>query len=488
MGVRHAALWSVGGQYIGFVMQFASSVIISRFFLSPAEIGLFSIALAAAMLIAILQDFGLTRFIANLPYVTPGDINRCSSVALIFAFTIGVIVALVANPLGAFYGQPGLSPILRIIAASYLFVPFSIVPCALMARNMAFRGLFLVNIGGALAQTGVGLALAWAGFSAMSLAWAVVGAALARAVIAQVLRPALPFPLRFDGLRPVLSFGSQTSTLFVIGAIGSRTADLIIGWLLTLAATGLFTRATGLASQLRTLISGAASSVLYPALARLQREGEPLGDYYLRIVACFTAATWPAMAGLAVAAQPTVHLLFGPVWMGTAPVLSLIAIGELLFIALPLHIELPMLRNRIRPLIGRNLIDTVMSVGLLYIGASISLEAAAGSRIAYAAGWLLLYAPFVCRMADIRPARLIPVYASSGLGTIAAIAPMTIALLTLDNFATLSFLPLVGLAGAGVILWLIVLHLQRHPLADEIAALIGSFMTWLTLSRTRGCA
>ena len=484
MSVRHAALWSVGGQYIGFVLQFASSVIISRFFLDPAEIGLFSIALAAAMLVAILQDFGLTRYIANLPSVEHGDIARCSSVALIGALAIGGLIALGAGPLAAFYRQPGLAPILLIIAGSYVFVPFTIVPSALMGRSMAFRDLFFVNIGGALVQTGTAVGLAWIGFSASSLAWAMVAAALAKAVIAQFLRPALPLPPRFDGLRPVLAFGSQTSTLFVIGAIGSRTADLIIGWLLSLASTGLFTRATGLASQLRALISGAASSVLYPALARLQREGEELGDYYLRVVACFTAASWPAMAGLAVAAQPSVHLLFGPAWAGTAPVLTWIALGEILFIALPLHIELPMLRNRIRPLIARNAVDTEMSVALLYIGASISLDAAAISRVGYGAGWLLLYIGFVARMAGIRPAQLLPVYASSGLATLAAIVPMTVALFTVRDFATLSFLPLVGLAGAGVALWLIVLHLLRHPLAEEIAGLLSG----LTTRMKRGAA
>lgn len=484
MSVRHAALWSVGGQYIGFALQFASSVIISRFFLAPAEIGLFSIALAAAMLVAILQDFGLTRYIANLPELDDGEVGRCSSVALIFALGVGVILAMGARPIASFYGHAELAEVLLVIAGSYFFVPFAVVPSALLSRDMAFRGLFLINTTGAVAQTAVAVGLAWIGFSAMSLAWAMVAAALVRAGVAQVLRTALPFPLRFDGLRPVLSFGTQSSTLFVIGAIGSRSADLVIGWLLSLTATGLFTRATGLASQLRALISGAASSVLYPALARLQRNGEALGEPYLRVVACFTGAGWPAMAGLAVASAPTINLLFGPTWAGTAPILVWIALGEILFIALPLHVELPILRGAIRPLIARNLVDTFASLALLVIGANISVAAAALSRVGYGAVWLLLYTGFVCRMAGVSPVRLAPIYLSSAVATAAAVTPMAIAALIAPSFATLGLIPLVALAAAGGVLWLATLWALGHPLFDEFTQLLGGGVSRLREARS----
>ena len=95
MSVRAAAVWAMAGQYGSFVIQFAVSVIISRFFLAPDEVGLFSIALAAAMLVAVLQDFGLSRYISGLPELSQEEIDRASSVAVIFSFVVtGVIAAL----------------------------------------------------------------------------------------------------------------------------------------------------------------------------------------------------------------------------------------------------------------------------------------------------------------------------------------------------------------------------------------------------------
>ena len=59
MSIRRAAAWSMATQYAAFIFQFATSVIISRFFLLPSDVGLFSIALAAAMMVSIFQDMGI---------------------------------------------------------------------------------------------------------------------------------------------------------------------------------------------------------------------------------------------------------------------------------------------------------------------------------------------------------------------------------------------------------------------------------------------
>lgn len=275
--VRGAAVWAMTGQYLSFAIQFATSVVISRLFLTPAEVGLFSIGLAAALLVAILQDFGLSRYVAGLPKLDREEIDRCSSVALLFSFVVAAIIAASALPLAAFYGQPQLAPVLLIIAANYLFLPLSVVPMALLAREMQFRGHFMINVGSAAVQGAVAVALAAAGFSSFALAWATLAAGISRGLIAQGLRPARPWPLRLGGVRQVIHFGARSSALYLTGALGTRTPDLVVGKLLGLGAVGLYSRAASLADQFRMLISGAIGSVFYPAFARIRDRGSRSG-------------------------------------------------------------------------------------------------------------------------------------------------------------------------------------------------------------------
>ncbi|MFC3175402.1 oligosaccharide flippase family protein [Novosphingobium bradum] len=469
MGVRSAAIWSMGGQYISFAVQFASSVIISRLFLTPAEVGLFSIGLAAALLVSILQDFGLYRYISALPRLERAEVERCSSVALLFSLAIAVIIAAAAWPMARAYAQPGLAPILLVIAASYLFVPLSVVPLALMARNLQFRGHFMVNVGGAVAQGSVALSLAAAGWSAMALAWATLAAALARGLIAQWHRPAPPWPLRLGGVAEVLHFGSRSSALYLTGALGTRSPDLIVGKLLSLAAVGLYSRASSLADQLRVLVAGAIGGVFFPAFARLRDRGEPLGPAYLRVCAGYTGVLWPSMAALALAAEPIVRSLYGEQWLGAVPLLQRIALLELFVVTLPLHIDLPILAGRIHRLMALNLVDTLLSVSLLALGCWLGgVEGAASSRLVYGACWIALYARFMHQVVGFDVRALLGIHLRSAVATLAALAPMALAYRFWLPPERMGLVPLAVVSALGILAWLATLWLVRHPLREEI--------------------
>ncbi len=474
MSVRSAAVWAISGQYVSFIIQFATSVIISRFFLTPDEVGLFSIGLAAALLVATLQDFGLSRYISGLPELGRDEIARCSSISLLFSCIIAGIIACAAVPMAALYQQPSLKPMLLIIASSYLFMPFAIVPVALMARKMQFSGHLILNVGATVIGAGVALGLAAAGYSSFALAWSTVAAAATRGVIAQLLRPALPWPLKLDGLRPVLSFGSRSSGLYLTGALGTRTPDLIVGKMLGLFSVGLYSRAVSLSDQFRTLISGAIGSVFYPAFARIRDRGEALGPAYLRVCSGYSGVVWPGMAGLALASEPLVRILYGPVWMEVAPLLAIIALTEIMLVSLPLITDIPVLLGKLNRLIALNIIDTTLSIGLLIIGCFWGVEGAAVSRLVYGVIWLFLYAGFMHRLIRFDIKALLNIYAKSALATGAAITPLAMVYLFLTGPAHTGFLTLFLATLAGGVMWLATLFVVRHPALDEFIGMASA--------------
>ena len=458
----------MSAQYVTFAVQFAVSVIVSRFFLTPEEVGLFSIALSAVMLFSTLQDFGITRYIAGQPGLDAPQIQTCYAVSLLFALAIGLLILALAWPVARFYGDPRLLPVLLVVAGSYLLAPFAIVPSALIQREMDFRSLFVVNVGSVLVWSAVVLGLAAAGWSALSLAWGTVAQQSVRAGLGlwrSGHRPRLP--LRFAGARPILRFGGGASLLYASGSIGTRTPELIIGRLIDFTAVGLFSRAGGLAGQLRTLVAGAVGSVFYPAFARLRDSKADLAGPYVRVVSGLTATVWPAMAFLAVAAEPLVLMLFGPVWAGVAPLLVWISLSEMLFVALPLTMELPILLGRMRTLLGLNLLDTIASLGLLLLGAWFSLEGAAASRIGYGLLWLAIYARLLQELAGFRWRALIPVYLQSAAASLATALPLLV-LYRWVAPAQVGFAALAGAALAGALCWLAALFLVRHPARHEV--------------------
>ena len=139
MSVRNAAIWAMSAQYAAFTINFAASIYLARTFIGPDELGLFSIAFAATTLIAVLQDFGLTRYVAGEAELDEGKLRTVFSLSLVIAWTIALIAMALAWPMAALYAMPGLMPVMLVIGASYLVVPFAIVPTALRQRALARR-------------------------------------------------------------------------------------------------------------------------------------------------------------------------------------------------------------------------------------------------------------------------------------------------------------------------------------------------------------
>lgn len=483
--VRGAALWSLSSQYAVFAVQFVVSVVIARFFLTPEEVGLFSIALSAAMMVSILQDFGITRYVAGEPEIDEQRIRTCFSVSILLALGVGLVILALAWPAARFYGDPRLTPLMAIVAGSYLLVPFGIVPSALLQREMDFRSLFTVNLGAALANAAVALTLAAAGYSAASLAWGAVAQQGARAMLGQWLsghRPQLPLTL--SGARPILRFGSGASLLYASGALGVRSPELIVGRLLSIAAVGLYGRAVGLAGHLHMLVSGAIGAVFYPAFRRIRDRGEALDEPYLRVVAGYTATSWPAMTFLAAASTPLVLLLYGPVWAGVAPLLIWIALSQIAFTALPLHMDIPLLLGKMRRLLQLNLLDTIASITLLVLGALWSLEWAAASRIGYGIAWIAIYAAFMRRLIGFRWGAMMLVYLQSLALSLATAAPLLAVYALHQSPAEVDFLLLAATAAAGGLCWLATLFLVRHPARHELIGMIATLGSALPLRRS----
>lgn len=477
MSVRAAALLAMLSQYMAFAISFVASVYLARYYIDPSDLGLFTIAFAATSLIAVLQDFGLTRYIAGEAELDEAKLRTAFSLSLVIAWTIAVISMGLAWPMSVLYGLPALTPVMLVIGASYLLVPFAVVPTALRQRHMDFKSNTMIEVGAALGNAAISIHLARQGLGAMALAWGAFAQQAARALISQWRNGFLfPWPLSFASAKPVLKFGGGSALLVLSGSLGGKLPDLIVGRLISQAAVGLFGRANGVAGQLRTLVSGAVGGVFYPAFARVRDRGEALGPHYERVVACYCAVTWPTMAGLAVLAEPLVRLLYGERWIAAAPLLQWIALSQICFVALPLHVELPILLGRMKALIHRNLVDTLASISLLVAGAYFSLEWAAASRLAYGIAWLFIYAAFLQRLIGFRWSGLIANYTKSGLATLAAIAPLLTIYGLWQGPDELDFSVMVGGTAAGVAAWLAVLALTAHPLFHEILGVVGGVL------------
>ena|GEM_PF-4057411 len=100
---------------------------------------------------------------------------------------------------------------------------------------------------------------------------------------------------------------------------------------------------------------------------------------------------------------------------------------------------------------------------LLAIGAWISLEMAAASRVAYGAVWLCIDVPFLQRMVGFSIPALVASWLQSALVSGAAVLPIALSCIFWAPPVEASFLQIATASFIGVLCWLSLLRMIRHP-------------------------
>ena len=471
MSVRKSVFWAFFGQFISFATNLASSIVIARL-LSPREMGIYAVAYAVLGALQIVAAFDMATYVVRAQKVDNRTLDSAFTVNALLALGLAAATLLVSVAGAAFLAEPEVARALRLLALGPLLGIIEFRPLAMIQRESRFRLISVVTVGRSVIAAAVGIAAAYAGASYMSLAYGNLAFASVGPVVYSLLaREHVRLRLSFEGWREMSAFGLRMMSISGLATLAQRLGDIILGKMLNLASLGLFSRASGISTLLFQNIYGTATRVVFVQLARDYREHGVLRDTFLRGVQMITAVMWPLLIGLAVLARPVILLMFGERWLGAAMPLSLLLIAQFVVLGFGMNWELFVLRDETALQTRFESIRAVVSLVLLVIGCTISITAAAASRIAEALVGLCLYLPHMRRLAGIGSGDIAKLYAQSGLPTVAAVAP-AIALMEWNDWsAHTPWSQILAATAAGIALWLVAIWAIRHPLRAEFVVL-----------------
>lgn len=479
--VRRALSVTLGQRGITLIFSFGSTIILSRL-LTPAEVGVYSVAAGLLALVQMLRDFGVSEYLVQKQTLDRGVIGTVFTMNLAIAWCLGATVLLTSGPIGAFYGNPGLTRVLAVMSLVFFLLPFGTTTQALLSRNMEFGKLARIHLAGSVTRSCVKVGLAFMGFSYMSLAWGSVAGILI--TIAGFSIWGWQYRVRALSLtywRQVLHFGSSRTVADVASQLGGQSANIVIGKMLGMTDAGLYSRGYGFVSMFRTNILGAIGTVAFPAFAREHRENATAPELYRKALVYITGISWPFFACGAILAYPIITILFGRQWEAAVPLMRWLCVAALIG-------TLMYQANRFLVALGR--VHTVTKVELQYQIARvvITIAAAFHSAEAVAAAQVLVMA--LATALYYRQMRCYPVLTfgncakalvPSGVVTITtSVVPAIVVLwpgfvhqYTVGAFA-LAFI-------GGGIGWMLGLALSHHPLLEELRQVAP----WLRRSHLR---
>jgi lipopolysaccharide exporter len=322
--------------------------------LSPADYGLFAIAMAIQLVGQRLTELGLPAALIRLREDPSDDLQR-AVVTLMLAISgtlasVGTAIAFILLPL-----FDSSDRLLEVIAVALLATPFYALrsrPTIVMERRLDFGRVALVETVDTLTFNAFALTAAVAGLGAFSLAGAVPAGALASALVAmRIERYPKGLTRNLAPIRSLLRFSVGTSVFQGIGLARELGFVAIIASFGGAALAGYYSMAKRLFS-FPIALNSAVFRVSLPTLSR--GSGEEQRRRAARMATSSAIVTALALALVAGSAYSLTSVVLGDRWLPTVDILLIGSIAMFLgssVIATVLSLSLAQADSRV-PVIG----------------------------------------------------------------------------------------------------------------------------------------
>lgn len=326
--------WSFIDNLASSGISFLVGLVLARL-LTPSEYGIMAIITIFIAVSNSIVDSGFSNALIRKTDAKRVDYNTVFIFNLIVSAALYVVLFFLAPAISAFFREPLLVDVMRVIGWVLLINALAIIPRTLFVKDVNFKTQTKVSLIASLSSGVVGIGMAFSGMGV----WSLVGQQLSRQLLNTLFlwvyckwRPIWEFSVQ--SFKELFGFGSKLLLSGLLDTVFKEIYSLVIGRCYTAAQLGQYTRA----SQFNQIFSSNLTSVIqrvsYPVLSTIQDEPERLREAYRKVIKSTMLITFACMLGLAAVAKPLIVLLIGEKWLPAVGFLQIICFSGMLY---PLH-------------------------------------------------------------------------------------------------------------------------------------------------------
>ncbi len=417
--LARGVLWVSGARVLINLIGLASTLLLARF-LMPADFGLVAIAMTFVTIIGSITEISLGAALVQHENPTEEHYDTAFTLSAARSVLLGLMVAALAWPIAAFYGDPRLLPVLLVIAAGMSITGFRNVRMVIYTRRLEFWQQFAFGVSGKLVGFIVAVAIAYYYRTYWALVISTLAVQLQSLALSYVFMPKRP---RF-GLskwRELMGFSVWLSLGQLVNTLNWRSDNLFIGYFLGTQQVGYYNFGSNLAALPTREATAPIAATLFPAFSRLNGDLPRLRSAYQRSQAILCAAALPVGFGFALLAEPLVLATVGEKWLPAVFVIQVLS-GLMAAQTLTSSVEpLTMAMGETRLMFNRNLIGLAIRLPMVLIGlATGGLIGFVYGRLGSAIIGTVINMAMIRRLLDLSIARQLQV----NLRSVAAVAIM----------------------------------------------------------------
>lgn len=480
-----AIKWSYLGVVARIVAQLGIQIVLARI-LGPEVFGIFAAASLVLGLGIVSIGLGLGSALVQKKEITANDIRFTFTWSVISGVGMAILTLLFASDIAAFFHDPRIADVLRGLVPVFIFISFSIVPQALLKRELTFKVIQGVEITSYLIGflvVGMGCALMGAGVWSLVAAW--VAQSASNTIILFVIRRHAMKPLLREKGPGLRKFGSHVLFTNIVNLVIENLDNLLVGRLLGPTTLGLYSVAYTFVRTPTNHLVVTLQNVLFSASARAQDNQAGLQRAYLTVVSAISLVIIPVFAGVAAVPYTVIDGIFGHKWLAAAQVLMPLSLAMILHAIMA--VTGPVLSGKGAPSAEFKVqfwVALVLIVALL-IAARYSIVAVAWAVFGVYALRLVLMVNALVRHVQLPPLAFLLALRGGVIVGVPVVVVLLLADMSLRGLAPLAQLSLEILLAAAIY-FLTIRVFQRQVIVAELRSVL---LTWAGHSglAKRGC-
>lgn len=375
-------------QGLGLVIQ----IIIARM-INPEAVGEMAILLSVINLFSIVTQSGFSSYIIQKKNLTNDIISTVTSISILLSVGCILLCLGFGNAIMEFIGYPRLGAFLKVYGFVLLFQSINGICMGLLSRDMKFKEMFLRTLIVLPLSACVCFAFIFADMDLEALiAYNIVNPAFTTVFLLLLLKNEdCKVRLKIDSrlLKEALPYSLRVLGQDVGNALCYSLRNITMGSAYSANDLAFYDRAFTYTSYVEESITYTASSVLLPAMAKVQDDKKLFKEYIVNATALYSIVVIPALLGFAAIAPTFTTVILSDKWMPCVPFMYVFAVGFLHYPILTIHRPAYLACGRSDVTLKISIIQNIISLLMLMITVRISpIWVAIGTSVS-----LLSYVP-----------------------------------------------------------------------------------------------
>ncbi len=304
-------------------VQFVVQIVLARLLL-PADYGIIALVTIFITIAGIFVQSGFNTALIQKKDANETDFSSVFYLSLFIAVILYTIIFFTSPAIAAFYGEPQLILVFRILSVILVFGALNTVQNAVVARNMQFKKLFMSSLGAILVSGSVGIVMAYKGFGV----WALVVQQMTNQLLISVIlwftvkwRPGLLFSAA--RVKELFNFSWKLLISTLINNLCMDLRSILIAKLYNAEMLGFYNKGKQLPHLITANVNGSIQSVMLPTLSKHQDNKKRVKEMVRRSIITSSFVLFPLMTGMAVVSEPLVKILLTEKWIPCVPFLQI---------------------------------------------------------------------------------------------------------------------------------------------------------------------